>query len=121
MAGQLTTHVLDISLGKPAQGMKIELWLKAESEGDPSRKLREVRTNQDGRMDAPLLSGEELLHGVYELVFFVGDYFRERELEPGALPFLDKVPVCFGVSDSQSHYHVPLLVAPGGYSTYRGS
>jgi hydroxyisourate hydrolase len=120
MAG-LTTHVLDISLGKPAQGMKIELWLKAELEGGLSRKLREVHTNQDGRVDAPLLTAEELKIGVYELIFFVGDYFASRELEPESLPFLDKVPICFGVSDSQSHYHVPLLVAPGGYSTYRGS
>jgi hydroxyisourate hydrolase len=117
----LTTHVLDISVGEPAQGMKIELWLKAGSAHDHPRKLGEAYTNTEGRLDTPLLQAEEWTRGVYELVFFVGDYFAGRVSASEILPFLDVVPIRFGVSDSQSHYHVPLLVAPGGYSTYRGS
>lgn len=105
----LTTHVLDLAQGRPAVQMKIELWLT-----DQSKLLKTVATNQDGRTDVPLLSGSEFVAGTYELVFFVGDYFGERK-------FLDRVPVRFVISDATAKYHVPLLVSPWGYSTYRGS
>ena len=105
----LTTHVLDVSRGVPARGMTIELW-----SFEPSRKLKTVRTNDDGRIDSPLLAGSEMAAGSYELVFFVGDYFGERR-------FLDRVPVRFTISDPSAKYHIPLLVSPWAYSTYRGS
>jgi len=105
----LTTHVLDTMRGRPAAGMTIELWSV-----DRSKMLKSVKTNSDGRTDTPLLSGEEITTGTYELIFFVGDYFGERR-------FLDRVPVRFVISDAASKYHVPLLVSPWAYSTYRGS
>ena len=105
----LTTHVLDTMRGRPAAGMTIELWSV-----EPSKMLKSVKTNSDGRTDAPLLSGEEMAAGNYELIFFVGDYFGERL-------FLDRVPVRFVISDAAGKYHVPLLVSPWSYSTYRGS
>src|SRR3954453_5042563 len=105
----LTTHVLDVSRGVPARGMSIELWSL-----EPSRKLKTVKTNDDGRIDGPLLADDEIAAGTYELVFFVGDYFGERK-------FLDRVPVRFTISDPKAKYHVPLLVSPWAYSTYRGS
>jgi len=105
----LTTHVLDTMRGVPAAGMKIELWSL-----DQSKMLKSVATNSDGRVDEPLLSGEEMAPGNYELIFFVGDYFGERR-------FLDRVPVRFVISDASAKYHVPLLVSPWSYSTYRGS
>ena len=105
----LTTHVLDTMRGIPATGMKIELWSV-----EPSNRIATVHTNADGRVDAPLLSGNDVKPGVYELVFCVGDYFGERK-------FLDRVPVRFNISDSAAKYHIPLLVSPWAYSTYRGS
>ncbi|RUS46404.1 hydroxyisourate hydrolase [Cohnella sp. AR92] len=116
MSGKLTTHVLDTSLGAPAAGMKIQLWRLGETE--ESRKLLfEGFTNEDGRMNHPLLSGEEMAGGTYELLFDVGEYFRGS----AHVTFLEWVPVRFHLAEPASHYHVPLLVAPGGYSTYRGS
>ena len=105
----LTTHVLDTMRGQPAAGVTIELWSL-----DRSKMLKTVQTNSDGRTDAPLLSGNEMTAGNYELIFFVGDYFGERR-------FLDRVPVRFVISDAEAKYHVPLLVSPWSYSTYRGS
>ena len=105
----LTTHVLDTMRGIPAAGMTIELWSI-----DQSKMLKSVQTNSDGRTETPLLSSEEVFTGTYELIFFVGDYFGERR-------FLDRVPVRFVISDADSKYHVPLLVSPWAYSTYRGS
>ena len=105
----LTTHVLDTMRGVPAAGMKIELWSV-----DQSKILKSVQTNSDGRVDEPLLTGEGIKPGTYELLFFVGDYFGERR-------FLDRVPVRFVISDAAAKYHVPLLVSPWAYSTYRGS
>ena len=105
----LTTHVLDTMRGQPAAGVTIELWSL-----DQSKMLKRLETNADGRTDAPLLSGTEMIAGNYELIFFVGDYFGER-------PFLDRVPVRFVISDAAAKYHVPLLVSPWSYSTYRGS
>jgi 5-hydroxyisourate hydrolase len=105
----LTTHVLDTMRGQPAGGMTVELWSL-----DRSERLKSVRTNPDGRTDAPLLAGDEMAAGNYELIFFVGDYFGERR-------FLDRVPIRFVISDAAAKYHVPLLVSPWAYSTYRGS
>lgn len=105
----LSTHVLDTASGRPAGGMKIELW-----SGDHSTLLKTVTTNHDGRTDAPLLSGDEMAADEYELVFHVGDYFGESS-------FLDRVPVRFKISDPAAKYHVPLLVSPWSYSAYRGS
>jgi len=104
----LTTHVLDVAAGRPAAGVAITLLRDGEA-------IARAVTNADGRTDAPLL--DTLEAGVYELRFAVGDYFGGAA-EP---PFLDVVPVRFGVSEPGAHHHVPLLVAPGGYSTYRGS
>jgi hydroxyisourate hydrolase len=117
-SGRLTTHVLDLMRGRPAAGMRIELYRLGEG-GAPSReRIREAATNADGRTDEPLLAGEEMRAGVYELVFHAGDYFRAVSADIG---FLTEVPVRFRIGDPNAHYHVPLLAAPGGYSTYRGS
>ena len=105
----LSTHVLDTMHGRPAAGLKIELWSR-----DQLLLLKTVTTNSDGRTDAPLLTGTDMQAGAYELVFYVGDYFRERT-------FLDQVPVRFTIADPKAKYHVPLLVTPWAYSTYRGS
>lgn len=110
----LTTHVLDTAHGRPAAGLEIEL---ARIENGERRVIKTVRTNDDGRNDEPLLTEGEFEVGEYELVFSVGAYFGEG----GEPPFLDQVPVRFGVSDPGSHYHVPLLVSPWSYSIYRGS
>jgi 5-hydroxyisourate hydrolase len=105
----LTTHVLDTKNGRPAAGMKVELWSV-----EPRKLLRKVTTNADGRADEPLLLPNESLVGEYELIFYAGDYFGERQ-------FLDQIPVRFKISDGAAKYHVPLLVGPWAYSTYRGS
>ncbi len=121
MPGHLTTHVLDIAQGRPAAGMRVELWRL--SAAGARTLLTAVRTNADGRTDKPLLGAGELRTGVYELVFAVGEYFLDFLAQPVAAttPFLDQVPVRFGVADPEAHYHVPLLVSPWAYSTYRGS
>jgi len=119
MSGRLTTHVLDLSKGLPAKEIKVELWhIKSER----SRNLlKTVHTNSDGRVDSPLLEGEEVTIGEYELLFYAGDYLKAQGISISNPPFLDCVPIRFGIADSNRHYHIPLLVAPGGYSTYRGS
>lgn len=113
--GKLTTHVLDTTHGRPAAGVAVRLY-----DGGGAL-LRETRTNADGRCDAPLLEGDALRAGCYRLEFDIGAYFRARGVPLPAPPFLGVVPIAFGVSDSGAHYHVPLLVSPFGYSTYRGS
>ena len=118
MPGRLTTHVLDTARGRPAAGVAVELW---RLDGNDRTLLAAARTNADGRTDAPLLVGEALTSGVYELVFAVGDYFKEQEVPMPTPPFLDRVPIRFGVADPEAHYHVPLLASPWAYSTYRGS
>ncbi len=118
-AGGLTTHVLDTAQGKPAPGMQVELWY-LEGDGDREH-LKTVRTNEDGRTAEPLLEADELRAGAYELVFGVGEYFAGEPVEVPDPPFLDRVPVRFGIADATAHYHVPLLVSPWSYSTYRGS
>ncbi len=111
--GRLTTHVLDTSLGKPASGLKIEVWGKDL--------LKTIITNQDGRADQPLLEAEAFVVGHYELRFFAGDYLRGLGLGLAEPLFLDVIPIRFGISNAGQHYHVPLLLSPFGYSTYRGS
>ena len=119
MAGRLTTHVLDTATGRPGAGMEVEL--ARLGPGDAREVLATVTTNADGRTDAPLLEGEALSTGVYELVFAVGPYFAEQAEGRADPPFLDRVPLRFGVADPGAHYHVPLLATPWSYSTYRGS
>jgi 5-hydroxyisourate hydrolase len=119
MAGRLTTHVLDTAQGKPAVGVTIKL-MRIFPTGDILL-LKSVQTNGDGRTDTPLLEADEVEAGVYELIFLVGDYFRTQGTPLNELPFLDSIPVRFGISDTNAHYHVPLLVSPWAYSTYRGS
>lgn len=115
MPGKLSTHVLDLTAGRPAPGMKIELWRRGA--GAPAL-LKTVTTNADGRTDAPLLAGDEVVAGGYELVFFAKDYFAARGV---ACEFLSEVPIRFAIADASAGYHVPLLVTPWAYSTYRGS
>ena len=112
----LSTHVLDTARGRPAAGMKIELWSR-----DRSVLLKTATTNNDGRTDAPLIPRGELISGTYELVFDVEAYFRARGTPLAEVPFLTQVPLRFGIADPAAHYHVPLLVSPWAYSTYRGS
>jgi 5-hydroxyisourate hydrolase len=117
-SGRLTTHVLDTMGGRPGAGLVVELF---RVEGEARRLLRRQTTNDDGRTSAPLLAGSHFLRGTYELVFHVGAYFRERGVALTEPAFLEQVPVRFGIADPARHYHVPLLVSPYGYSTYRGS
>lgn len=119
MPGSLTTHVLDTAAGRPAAGMHVELW-RMDAIGGRTL-LAAARTNADGRTDKPLLGEGELRIGVYELVFAVGEYFLAQPVATASPPFLDQVPVRFGVADPAAHYHVPLLCSPWAYSTYRGS
>lgn len=116
MPGNLTTHVLDTAQGRPAAGMTIELFQMPA--GTP---LARVLTNEDGRADAPLLSGAAMAAGTYELRFHVADYFRAQGVALPEPPFLDIVPLQFGIAEVEGNYHVPLLVSPWSYSTYRGS
>lgn len=116
--GYLTTHVLDTARGCPAAGLKIALYRVS---GNSHRKLVEMVTNADGRTDAPILPSGKFAVGTYELVFFAGDYLRASGLMAQEPLFLDQVPIRFGMSDADAHYHVPLLLSPYGYSTYRGS
>ncbi len=116
--GRLTTHVLDTAQGRLAAGVRIELY-RDESNG--RRRLGEAVTNADGRCADPLLSGAAFVTGCYELVFHVGAYFRDQDVTLPTPPFLDQVPLRFGIAEADGHYHVPLLISPYGYSTYRGS
>jgi 5-hydroxyisourate hydrolase len=114
MSGKLSTHVLDTANGGPAAGLKIQLW---SIEANERRLLKAVVTNRDGRPDAPLLLGDELKPGIYEMVFQVGSYF----LKTAENAFLQDVPVRFRILNSEENYHIPLLVSPWSYTTYRGS
>lgn len=111
--GRITTHVLDTASGRPATGLKIVL-------RHAGKVLTEATTNADGRLDAPILSPEQFQTGVYELTFHAGDYLRAQGLELPDPAFLDEIPIRFGLA-KDDHYHVPLLLSPYGYSTYRGS
>ncbi len=117
--GRLTTHVLDTANGKPAAGMVVSLH-RVDDDGGRQELVR-VTTNADGRTDSPLLVGDHLLRGTYELVFETGPYWRSLGVNTGEPPFLDRIPIAFGIPDPDAHYHVPLLCSPWAYSTYRGS
>ncbi len=117
--GKLTTHVLDTAAGKPGTDIRIDLYAV---EGDGARRaIKTALTNHDGRCDAPLLEGDALAVGTYELVFHAGDYFAAQGVDVPTPRFVDQVVLRFGVANSGQHYHVPLLVSPYSFSTYRGS
>lgn len=116
--GKLTTHVLDTANGCPAAGLRLELW-RISPAGDVQ--ILTTTTNADGRTDAPLLIGEAMGSGEYELRFWVGEYFAALNPALPNPPFLNQVPIRFGIAEANAHYHVPLLVSPWSYSTYRGS
>ena len=113
---KLTTHCLDTYSGKPATGVKVEVY----SISDKKEKLNSTILNNNGRSDKPLLEGDNFKEGQYELVFFIGDYFKDLANLP-KIPFLNEVVIRFGISKPNEHYHIPLLVSPWSYSTYRGS
>lgn len=115
MTGRLTTHVLDTAHGTPAAGIAVTL---CDAHG---REIARATTNADGRLDAPILAGAQFEPGEYVLAFGAGDYFRRMGVALPEPPFLDTVVIAFGIADREAHYHVPLLVSPYGYSTYRGS
>jgi len=114
--GALTTHILDTASGKPAADVLIDLYRL----DDQAERLSSALTNEDGRCAAPLIDGDDFQPGEYELVFHVGDYFRKTGMNLPDPAFLDHVVIRFGISGDE-HYHVPLLISPFGYSTYRGS
>tara|TARA_B110000196_G_C21084452_1_gene634216 strand:+ start:757 stop:1107 length:351 start_codon:yes stop_codon:yes gene_type:complete len=114
---KLTTHVLDIYSGKPGKDIKVDLFYINNTE---RKKINSVILNNDGRADKPLVEDKNFIVGKYELVFFVGDYFKNIT-DTGDVPFLDDVIIRFGISNLKEQYHVPLLVSPWSYSTYRGS
>ncbi|MGV8919877.1 MAG: hydroxyisourate hydrolase [Pseudomonas sp.] len=116
--GRLTTHVLDSAHGCPGSSIKVELY---RVEGEHLQRVASAVTNSDGRCDAPLLQGDDYRTGVYQLQFHAGDYYRAKGVELPAQAFLDVVVLRFGIDAGQEHYHVPLLISPYSYSTYRGS
>lgn len=116
--GRLSTHVLDTARGRPAAGVKITLY---RISGQSHRKIKQMVTNADGRTDSPMLEAADLTPGAYELVFSAGDYLRATGQAGEGQLFLDEIPIRFGLADADQHYHVPLLLSPFGYSTYRGS
>lgn len=118
MAGYLTTHILDTARGVPATGIKIVLY---RLNGDARTQISETVTNDDGRTDSPILPVDAFETGHYELVFFCSDYLEDHGLAQGDLKFLGEIPIRFAMDDATAHYHVPLLLSPYGYSTYRGS
>lgn len=113
---RLTTHVLDTANGRPGNDIKVELF---SIQGNERTLVKTLTTNSDGRTDEPLLEGDAFAHGVWELVFHIGDYFSVEKAQ-GSAAFLNEIPLRFGIS-SDAHYHVPLLASPWSYSTYRGS
>lgn len=114
----LTTHVLDLTHGKPAAKVKIELF---QLKDGTRTLLKETMTNEDGRITHPLLMAEEIETGEYELLFYIGDYFKAKRLQLQEPPFLEKVAVRVCLEGTAFHYHVPLLISPWGYQVYRGS
>lgn len=115
--GRLTTHVLDTALGRPARGVRVELFELSNGRDH----LVDTVTNHDGRCDAPLMDRDVFHPGRYELIFHAGEYFRAQGTELPDPAFLDEVVIRFSIAEPDSHYHVPLLLSPYGYSTYRGS
>jgi 5-hydroxyisourate hydrolase len=116
---RLSTHVLDTSRGGPAEAVAIDVYFCGE--GDRREHLKSVATNRDGRTDEPLVAGDSLRTGVYEICFHAGRYFRQMDTPMPDPPFLDEITVRFGIADARGNYHVPLLVSPYSYTTYRGS
>ena len=116
--GRLTTHVLDTASGRPAAGLRIDLY---HHDTDKRTHLLSVATNDDGRVDSPLLDGDAFAAGRYDLVFHAGAYLRAGGAALPNIPFLDEIVIAFGIDNADQHYHVPLLLSPYGYSTYRGS
>ncbi|WP_419904541.1 hydroxyisourate hydrolase [Kiloniella sp.] len=116
--GRLTTHVLDTASGLPAKDLTIELW---QFEGDKSVLVKSVTTNDDGRVGRPILDDNEFSTGEYELRFMAGNYLKQQSHDLPDPLFLNIIPIRFGIADATAHYHVPLLLSPFGYSTYRGS
>lgn len=116
--GKLSTHVLDTVHGIPAQDVGIDLY---RISGDKRTLIKQTRTNDDGRCDSPLMEGENLSAGTYELIFHAGDYFARRGINLPEPRFVDRVIIRFGIANPQENYHVPLLVSPWSWSTYRGS
>ena len=116
--GRLTTHVLDTGIGRPGVGIRVRLF---RGNGGDYTLLREIVTNADGRCEAPLLEGAVLTPGRYRLVFSMAPYFAAHGVSLPEPPFVDDVTLDFGIADADAHYHVPLLVSPWSYSTYRGS
>jgi len=114
--GRLTTHVLDIANGCPGASIRIDLFRHGQNDA-----ISSTHTNADGRCESPLLQDELFVAGEYELVFHAGEYFNAKGQEDGEHRFLDQVVIRFGINDEELHYHVPLLLSPFGYSTYRGS
>ena len=115
---RLTTHVLDTAHGRPGQNIQLSLYKIVDNQ---RQHLLSTRTNDDGRCDAPLLEGDTLRAGRYELVFAAGDYFAGQGVDLPEPRFVDRVTIAFGVADPTQNYHVPLVVTPWSYSTYRGS
>jgi 5-hydroxyisourate hydrolase len=116
--GYLTTHILDTARGLPAAGIRIVLYRLS---GDDRAKIADAVTNADGRTDTPILPVGQMTAGHYELVFQTGEYLDQNNLATGSIKFLSDIPIRFGIDDEEAHYHVPLLLSPYGYSTYRGS
>tara|TARA_E500000331_G_scaffold268170_1_gene259506 strand:- start:60 stop:410 length:351 start_codon:yes stop_codon:yes gene_type:complete len=114
---KLTTHVLDIYSGKPGKGIKVDVYYFSK---DQKNKINSIILNTDGRSEQALVDGKDFKEGKYEIVFFVGEYFK-KIIDNSKIPFLDDVVIKFGISNIEEHYHVPLLVSPWSYSTYRGS
>ena len=114
---KLTTHVLDVFSGKPGKGIKVDLFFL---DGDNREKITSIILNDDGRSDKPLIEKDKFKNGKYELIFYIGDYFK-KITKLDQLQFLDDVVVRFGISNNKENYHVPLLVSPWSYTTYRGS
>ena len=119
--GRLTTHVLDTAHGRPAAGVRVRVYAIDDVGSGRRRLLRDVATNADGRCDAPLLEGDAFNAGIYEIVFGAGAYFAALGTQTGSPAFVDDVVLRFGIADATQHFHVPLLVSPWSYSTYRGS
>jgi len=116
--GRLTTHILDTVRGRPGADIAVDLY---RIDDESRRMIKQFRTNDDGRSDGPVVEGDQFTNGHYELVFHVGDYFRNTGLDLSGPPFVENAVVRFAVTDSGEHYHVPLLVTPSSYATYRGS
>ncbi|NDL71717.1 hydroxyisourate hydrolase [Vreelandella alkaliphila] len=116
--GYVTTHVLDTAKGCPGNGVNIDVYRYMDGQ---RQLIKTVTTNDDGRCDNPILEGDDLIESEYELVFHAGEYLVNQGVDGKSPAFLDMIPIRFGVNDASQHYHVPLLLSPYAYSTYRGS